>query len=383
MRAVSVLRRFLGRGFGSLSTAKSLKLHGHLDLASTGRVEGWLIANSDPARRRRLKILLDGNEAGEAIAGDYRPDLKAAGIGVGDGCYALSYRLPALEPGEHVIRVMDAETGYELQGSPKVIWASPSTPVAAVTRRQEDSPGFRAADMDMGQRGGGLDARPAATATFEGMPVSLGVLNCNPYYITVFALAHGGLSAHLPLRVSINDHDIGSASATRDAGAWNGRRASLYRFDVPGRFPVAAGMPVQVSLAGTPLALPGGPTPITCRLVGALDRCDARTVGGWAACLDALDQRVPVDVLVAGALSETTHAARHRPDLRDLGLGDGNYGFLIEFPEPLEIPSGRDLDIRALVHGLGYELRYSPWYIAREPLRADVEDVLAQVGLSD
>lgn len=356
-------------------------LYGHLDLVSADRIEGWAISRNNPARRRRVKILLDGMEIAEVAAGDFRKDLKLPSIGVGDGCYAFFHRLHAPAPGEHVVRVIDVETGHELDNSPAAFWVPCSVGQDAVPQAKSATASGLNSELEK-IRQAGLHVVPASTVVFEGQPVSLGVLNCNPYHVTAIALTKSP-ALPLPLRVHINHQGIAETPFVSDSVAIDGQLACLYRFFVPSWFPVAPDMPVQLSLAGEPVLMPGREPRIECRFVGALDYCDSRTVSGWAICLDAVDQRVHIDILLGGRIIDSKSAARHRLELHGLGLGDGDYGFLLEFPESLEMPTGSDVVVRALVHGMGYELQYSPWYITRPPRARHMQELLAQANLPE
>jgi hypothetical protein len=62
---------------------------------------------------------------------------------------------------------------------------------------------------------------------------------------------------------------------------------------------------------------------------------------GWAADRTNPEARVPVALVVDGEIVAEGVADVARPDLAEMGLGDGAHGFLIELPEHLQTPARR------------------------------------------
>ena len=86
---------------------------GNLEEATQeGWVSGWAWYPDDPDRRVNLDILVDGVQVGSARAGNFRADLRDAGIG--DGGYGFSFALPwsvLARKGEMTLSARDSATG--------------------------------------------------------------------------------------------------------------------------------------------------------------------------------------------------------------------------------------------------------------------------------
>lgn len=78
---------------------KPPKYVGRVDGAQDGRVRGWLRDASNPGRRVRIALEVNGSRSGLFVADQFRSDLGAASIG--DGCHAFDVAVPgALLSGE-------------------------------------------------------------------------------------------------------------------------------------------------------------------------------------------------------------------------------------------------------------------------------------------
>ena len=96
-------------------------------------------------------------------------------------------------------------------------------------------------------------------------------------------------------------------------------------------------------------------TEVPATIQGYVDERTLRHVSGWLRNLQAPDDRLAFEVTLA--LPEETRviyrgiADRLDPALRDLAVGDGQYGFRVDFPSPLT-PRERDhLEVRASLTG--------------------------------
>lgn len=70
------------------------RLRWQIDEIANGRVRGWAFDPATPNDRPVLDIILDGRLAGQVLANQNRPDLRAAGIG--DGYHGFEWRHPGI-----------------------------------------------------------------------------------------------------------------------------------------------------------------------------------------------------------------------------------------------------------------------------------------------
>ena len=101
-------------------------LSGYLDTADAGTLTGWAREGEAPVV---LRILIDGVVMGTTLAGGFRPDLAAQGIG--DGHHGFTFAIPGgLSGPRHRIEVQRASDGAPLDRSPLVLQLEP--PMALV-----------------------------------------------------------------------------------------------------------------------------------------------------------------------------------------------------------------------------------------------------------
>jgi phytanoyl-CoA hydroxylase len=100
------------------------RLEGFVDTIQDGWVLGWAWSKDKPLEPIEVRVLIDGHEAGRALAGLYRADLERAGKG--NGKHAFEVRLPdTIGDGPHTVRVIGPD-GRDLTGSPAQIGAAAS-----------------------------------------------------------------------------------------------------------------------------------------------------------------------------------------------------------------------------------------------------------------
>ncbi|HEY0834711.1 MAG TPA: hypothetical protein VGE72_12455 [Azospirillum sp.] len=83
---------------------------GHLDGLSGAGLHGWVWNPANQNQRLTVEMYVDGRLAGTAKADRHRPDLAAGGIG--DGCYAFLFEMPAeyCDDAEHEVMAVVRET---------------------------------------------------------------------------------------------------------------------------------------------------------------------------------------------------------------------------------------------------------------------------------
>ena len=113
---------------------------GFLEGVSRDWIGGWAQDLVDPGRKLVLRIIDDGLTLGEVTANQFRPDLKAAGIG--DGHHAFALVVPGgLSPERrHLIEVRRIDDGRSLSGSPAVLDASPKAAFLAASLNAAPAP---------------------------------------------------------------------------------------------------------------------------------------------------------------------------------------------------------------------------------------------------
>ncbi len=97
-------------------------LAGHLDHVGFDRITGWARDVDDPTRRLALDIFDGDNRIVRIVADKMRTDL--AKVGMGDGLYGFWLQVPSgLFPMPvHRISVRFAETGADIEGSPRILY---------------------------------------------------------------------------------------------------------------------------------------------------------------------------------------------------------------------------------------------------------------------
>jgi glycosyltransferase involved in cell wall biosynthesis len=93
----------------------------HVDQFSDRAVTGWIAPNGGAARHCTVALKEGGRLLVRAIASQFRSDLLSAGIG--DGCYAFELRMPGhlLDGREHLLEVIEEDTGLTLTDEP-ILW---------------------------------------------------------------------------------------------------------------------------------------------------------------------------------------------------------------------------------------------------------------------
>jgi glycosyltransferase involved in cell wall biosynthesis len=96
-------------------------------------------------------------------------------------------------------------------------------------------------------------------------------------------------------------------------------------------------------------------------LQGRLDLVSPHRIAGWARDLGAPDRPVGLQILDNGAVIGTVTANLYREDLAQAGVGNGEYGFVLDLAEPLSPAIGHVIQARG--RGSEQDLPGSPWSI--------------------
>ena len=95
----------------------------HLDEVSDTEISGWIMRPDEPSHRCVVALKEGTRVLARTVASRFRPDLVPAGIG--DGCHAFTLAMPRalLDGEEHVLDIVEEETGFSLTAEP-VRWRS-------------------------------------------------------------------------------------------------------------------------------------------------------------------------------------------------------------------------------------------------------------------
>jgi glycosyltransferase involved in cell wall biosynthesis len=105
------------------STERNVPYRWHVDEISDQAVTGWIAPSGGAARHCTVALKEGGQLLVRAVASQFRADLLSAAIG--DGCYAFELRMPQplLDGQEHLLEVVEEETGLTLTDQP-IQWRS-------------------------------------------------------------------------------------------------------------------------------------------------------------------------------------------------------------------------------------------------------------------
>ncbi|MBV1836333.1 glycosyltransferase [Acetobacter estunensis] len=180
-------------------------------------------------------------------------------------------------------------------------------------------------------------------------------------------------------------------------------RADLFREDlvVPGRADGHHGFDILIPDETTPIAeasafdvliLPErAPLPRAAHLLvptslairGAVDVVGRDRLAGWLVNETDLTRRLGISVMVDGSLQHRVMANQSRPDLRNIGLGDGRYGFDVLLNPPLSADS--DHVVSLICAENGENLPGSPFHVPatrrfNESFRSHVRQTLGSIA---
>lgn len=89
-----------------------------VDQVSATEISGWVTLHNEPARRCVVGLREGRRMLSRAVASLFRPDLRAAGIGDGRHAFVLPMPLSLLDGDEHLLEVIEQESGLPLTDEP-------------------------------------------------------------------------------------------------------------------------------------------------------------------------------------------------------------------------------------------------------------------------
>src|SRR5579864_4149145 len=110
--------------------ARSRRIYeGHLDGMNGDVIYGWALNISAPDQEVTVSFYHGRSALGEAVAREYREDLRQAKIGLGHGSYGFSFRVPAEVRSlrNYKLRAYAGDKS-ELTGSPLEVNETPELP---------------------------------------------------------------------------------------------------------------------------------------------------------------------------------------------------------------------------------------------------------------
>ncbi len=296
----------------------STLFEGYHDRATCSAIEGWAWNRFQPDSPIDVTIWDGASLLARVTASRMRWDLLAAGIG--NGAHGFTYPVDArlFDGASHTIRIKAAENGADLLNTPQTI-------------RCERLLGYQDA------------------ASCDG----------------VEGWAWSPTQPNAAFEVEIYDGStlLGIAKADRfrgdllQAGIGNGYHS--FRFNFGSTLGDGSPHSIGVRIAGTAIALAGGPKLITCnRFEGFYDNLTCGSAAGWAWNRSQPAAVVNVDVVEAGAVIATVPANQFRGDLLAAGKGNGYHGFVFNLAALLA--DGKTHSISTRISPSGPELPPGP-----------------------
>jgi glycosyltransferase involved in cell wall biosynthesis len=156
-----------GRSAITHPAAPQTPLRAYIDAVSDTDVRGWVMRPDQPSHRCLVALKEGDRVLARAVASRFRADLVPAGIGDGCHCFALPMPRSVLDGDEHLLEIIEEDTGFPLTAKP-IRWRS-----AAGTGRDALTAATRFQDVafqpeaefgsPIGARSGGDNARLADT----------------------------------------------------------------------------------------------------------------------------------------------------------------------------------------------------------------------------
>jgi len=262
----------------------------HLDEITDKGVAGWIIAVNEPSRRCVVLLKEAGRVLGRAIASQFRADLATAGLGDGQCAFALSLPRALLDGDEHLVEIIEEDSGLPLSDQPLRWRSGAGTAGTALTGVEQ---GANAAAM-AGVAITAKETRPATAAA----PAA--TAPATPAAAARAAAPAARKPAPPPVEIEEDDEelaeDIEEAEAPAAAAAADPRRAA-FRWH--------------------------------------LDEITDKGVAGWIIAVNEPSRRCVVLLKEGNRLLGRAIASQFRADLLTAGLGDGQCAFALPMPRAL------------------------------------------------
>jgi hypothetical protein len=269
---------------------------GGIEFLDHQTVVGWAWYRPTPDEPIEVEILVDDVVVLKVRADEARPELLESGAGNGKHGFSVPELGTHIPLGTHTVRVRRARDRLDIPGSPR-----------KVTR-----PGWDGENTESGSReADGLEWPPPGDA-------GRGNIADVPDLALFEAMAAGTIIPTQP-------RDDG------DAAMANVAAAAVPAVD-PGEAGTNSGSPATDRSHGPARSedLDGGHAPERRMLaVGGIDSIDYRHILGWAWYRPTPDKPIEIEVLVDDVVVLETRAELARPELAEVGAGNGRHGFFV------------------------------------------------------
>ncbi|HEV7383204.1 MAG TPA: T9SS C-terminal target domain-containing protein, partial [Dyadobacter sp.] len=270
---------------------------GNLESANCTEIKGWVWDRNYPDATGIVELVEGDIVHATAPASLYRDDLKNSGMGTGN--YGFSMSVPeSLNDGKiHNIGIRVRSSSYNLVGSPKTINCAYDGE-------------FDSADCLFISGWAWDKNNPNVTQAVE-------LFEGNVVYATVVADIY---------RPDLDSRGIG-----------NGRYG--FNFKLPEILKDGKSHQLNVRLKNINYKLKGSGKSLICSVAqygGNFDFADCNVVSGWVWDKQYPTSATTVELMEGNNVHATTSASTYRADLKNAGMGTGNYGFNVNLPASLK-----------------------------------------------
>lgn len=325
-------------------------------------VQGWICDESEPKKRLKVALFIDGKQIAESVASERRKDLVA--LGIGDGQYGFKWSIPAewQDGKSHRIEVKALDDNYLLRNTPQtvVIGASSTLENSAALNKQNSQKSEVRMDKELSSATKIAPRKPNYEGRLEKTEDGFAVVGWvwNP----------DNPSEHVDVDVFVDNEKVGTATASAKrndlARAGKGGGDHGFRFLLPDSYLDGKTHDVDVRIAVNGDALKSSPL-LEQKLdipapsyEGKMDAPVFPYVRGWAWNKNRPSETLAVEIYINNQLVITTPADTLRGDLAKAGKGDGCKSFRVKIPVPID-PDG-EYEVRAKIAHTNEEIAGSP-----------------------
>ncbi|MGG7663506.1 T9SS type A sorting domain-containing protein [Dyadobacter sp. BHUBP1] len=273
-------------------------------------IKGWAWNKNAPNNAVEVELYEGTTVYASTVANIYRDDLKANGTGTGN--YGFRMPMPAaLKDGQnHSVNIRVKGSTTVLSNSPRVV--------------------------------------NCAVNNYEGR---METPDCSYIQGWVWDKNFPGNALTVEIYEGSTVYATGTANIYRDALKTAGKGTGNYGFKIPTPAALMDGKTHQVGIRvkGSAFTLTDSPRALTCAVnqyAGSFEWFDCDAIKGWVWDKNAPNSAVTVEVYEGTTVYATAIADQYREDLKNAGIGTGNYGFRIAMPAALKDGQNHNISIR-------------------------------------